>query len=52
MFKVTDPDMNMNSKKVKNFDVDVWSDSDIAGIDLTVTETGDATRIFEEAHTK
>ena len=45
--RVTDPDMNLDPKAVDNFDVDVWSDSDLAGIDLTVTETNVATGIFE-----
>ncbi|RDJ35744.1 MAG: hypothetical protein DWQ13_09200, partial [Crenarchaeota archaeon] len=30
-----------------NFNMDVWSDSDAGGIDLTVTETNEATGIFE-----
>ncbi len=37
----------MNPEAVDNFDVDVWSDSDAGGIDLTVTETNEATGIFE-----
>ncbi len=45
--RVIDSDMNWNPEAVDNFDVDVWSDSDAGGIDLTVTETGDATGIFE-----
>ena len=45
--RVIDPDMNLNPKEVDYFDVDVWSDSDFAGIDLTVTETNYATGIFE-----
>ena len=45
--RITDPDMNLDSKAVDNFDVDVWSDSDLAGIDLTVTETDSDTGIFE-----
>jgi hypothetical protein len=39
--------MNLNPEAVDNFDVDVWSDSDAGGIDLTVTETNEATGIFE-----
>ena len=45
--RVIDPDMNWNPEAVDNFDVDVWSDSDAGGIDLTVTETNKATGIFE-----
>ena len=45
--RVIDPDMNLNPESVDNFDVDVWSDSDAGGIDLTVTETNEATGIFE-----
>ncbi|MCV0373533.1 MAG: hypothetical protein K5793_08290 [Nitrosarchaeum sp.] len=45
--RVIDPDMNLNPEAVDNFSVDVWSDSDAGGIDLTVTETNEATGIFE-----
>ena len=45
--RVIDPDMNLDPEAVDNFDVDVWSDSDAGGIDLTVTETHEATGIFE-----
>ena len=45
--RVIDPDMNLDPEAVDNFDVDVWSDSDAGGIDLTVTETNEATGIFE-----
>ena len=45
--RVIDPDMNLNPEAVDNFDIDVKSDSDSAGIDLTVTETNEATGIFE-----
>jgi len=45
--RVIDPDMNLNPEAVDNFDADVWSDSDAGGIDLTVTETNEATGIFE-----
>ena len=47
VLRVVDPDMNLNPESVDNFDVDVWSDSDAGGIDLTVTETNEATGIFE-----
>ena len=45
--RIIDPDMNWNPEAVDNFDIDVWSDSDAGGIDLTVTETNEATGIFE-----
>jgi hypothetical protein len=45
--RVIDPDMNLDPEAVDNFDVDTWSDSDAGGIDLTVTETNEATGIFE-----
>ena len=45
--RVIDPDMNLNPEAVDNFEVNVWSDSDAGGIDLTVTETNEATGIFE-----
>ena len=45
--QVIDPDMNLDPKAVDNFDVDVWSESDFAGIDLTVSETDKTTGIFE-----
>ncbi len=45
--RVIDPDMNLDPEAVDNFNVDVWSDSDSGGIDLTVTETNEATGIFE-----
>ena len=45
--RVIDPDMNWNPEAVDNFDISAWSDSDAGGIDLTVTETNEATGIFE-----
>jgi hypothetical protein len=36
--EVIDYDMNINSDETNYFDVHVWSDSDLIGIDLTVTE--------------
>ncbi|MBI5859621.1 MAG: hypothetical protein HZB73_02690 [Nitrosarchaeum sp.] len=45
--RVIDPDMNLKPEAVDNFNVDTWSDSDAGGIDLTVTETNEATGIFE-----
>jgi len=45
--RIIDADMNLNPEAVDNFAVDAWSDSDAGGIDLTVTETNEATGIFE-----
>jgi hypothetical protein len=45
--RIIDPDMNLNPEAIDNFNVDVWSDSDAGGIDLTVTETNEASGIFE-----
>ena len=45
--RVIDPDMNWDPEAVNNFVVDVWSDADSGGIDLTITETNEATGIFE-----
>ena len=47
VLRITDPDMDLNPGHPDNFVVDVWSDSDLDGIDLTVRETGNATGIFE-----
>ena len=44
---VVDPDMNTNPDSTENFKVDVYSDSDSGGIELTVTETNESTGIFE-----
>ena len=45
--RVIDADMNLDPESVDNYSVDIWSDSDAGGIDLTVTETNEATGIFE-----
>ena len=45
--RVIDPDMNLNPEAIDNFNIDVWSDSDAGGINLTVTETGEMTGVFE-----
>jgi len=45
--RIIDADMNLNPEAVDNFEVDAWSDSDAGGISLTVTETNEATGIFE-----
>ncbi len=45
--RVIDPDMNLNPESVDNFEIDVWLDTPTRGINLTVTETNQATGIFE-----
>ena len=47
VLRVIDPDMNLNPEAVDNFDVNVASNTDASGITLTVTETNEATGIFE-----
>ena len=49
IIRVIDPDMNLNPEAVDNLVIDVWSDSDVGGINLTVTETGEMTGVFEGA---
>jgi hypothetical protein len=44
---VSDIDMGWNPDAVENFTVEVWSDSDSGGIDLTVTETSEMSGVFE-----
>ena len=45
--RVVDSDLNLNPESMDEFVVDVVSDSDAGGIALTVTETGEATGMFE-----
>jgi len=47
VIRTIDPDMNLNPESVDNFKIQVYSDSDAGGIELTVTETNEATGIFE-----
>src|SRR3989442_20856 len=47
VLQIVDPDMNLDPKAVDKFDTNVWSDSDSGGIKLTMTETGEATGIFQ-----
>jgi len=44
---VVDPDMNLNQDRIDAFNIQIWSDSDARGVDLTVIETGDVTGIFK-----
>ncbi len=45
--RVIDPDMDLSPDNLDSFDVDVWSDSDAGGIDLTVVETDVDSGVFE-----
>ncbi len=45
--RVIDNDMNLDFRGIDSFTVDVWSDSDAEGIELTVTETRENTGVFE-----
>ena len=47
ILQVIDPDMNLNPKAVDNLVVNIWSDSDVVGTTLTLTETGTDTGIFQ-----
>ena len=47
IIRVIDPDMNLNPETFDNLAINVWSDSDAGGIDLTVTETGEMAGVFE-----
>jgi len=45
--KVADKGMNLDDAKIDSFDIHVWSDTDHTGIKLTITETDNASGIFE-----
>jgi hypothetical protein len=47
VIRIVDPDMNWDPENVDNFDVDVWSSSDQGGISVTISETNEATGVFE-----
>lgn len=47
LVRVIDPDVNLNPESVDSFNINVWSDSSAGGIALRVTETNEATGIFE-----
>jgi len=47
IIRAIDPDMNLNPESVDSFDIDIWSDTAAGGISLRVTETNEATGIFE-----
>ena len=45
--RVIDPDMNINPDAVDNLEIVVYSETFVGGIELTVTETQEASGIFE-----
>ena len=47
VIRIIDPDLNLNPESIDNFNIDIWSDTDAGGVDVTVTETNEATGIFE-----
>lgn len=47
IIQVIDKDMNLDHTKIDSFDIHVWSDTDHAGIQLTITETDESSGIFE-----
>ena len=47
ILRIIDPDMSLSPEAVDNFDIKIASSSDASGIRLTVTETNEATGIFE-----
>lgn len=47
--RVVDPDMNLDPELIDSFKIWIWLDDDPIGINLNVTETNQATGIFEGA---
>ena len=47
VIRVVDPDMNWDPENVDNFNVSVWSSSDQGGVSVTISETNEATGVFE-----
>ncbi len=45
--RVIDPDMNLDPEKIDIVKIRVWSDTDLEGIDMELSETNEATGIFE-----
>ena len=45
--KAIDKYMNVDNEKIDSFDIHAWSDIDHDGIELTITETDNASGIFE-----
>lgn len=47
LIRVIDPDLNLNPEKNDNISIEIWSDSDNGGIELTATETTSSSGVFE-----
>jgi hypothetical protein len=47
LVQIHDPDMNLNPEALDDVGIDVYSDSDTAGISVTATETDDESGTFE-----
>ena len=47
VFRIIDPDMNLDPESVDTLEVTAWSIADTGGVDWRVSETGNATGIFE-----
>jgi hypothetical protein len=47
VLQIVDPDMNLNPNAIDTFNTKVWSSSDPNGINLTMTETGQDTGMFQ-----
>ena len=45
--RVIDPDMNLNPEAIDQFEIDVSSDSDSAGVSISAIETAEESGIFE-----
>lgn len=45
--RVIDPDMNLDPEKIDTVKVDIWSDTDLEGTSIELSETSSATGIFE-----
>ena len=45
--RVIDPDMNLDPEKIDTVKIRVWSNTDLEGIDIELSETNEATGIFE-----
>ncbi len=45
--QIVDPDMNLNPNVIDEFDIRVWSNTNLQGIELKMKETGTATGVFQ-----
>lgn len=47
IIRIIDPDMNLDPEKIDVIKIRVWSDTDLEGIDIELSETNEASGIFE-----